>query len=242
MIVDKLKFYAGLGMLVVFTVLLVIMFLPVLDGKNALEYSDELYNSISKDSAYYIDDVKADSTEFDGTSVNVTIEMETEEQAEQTALLYQETGAEAIVSGAEVEVAGDLGRILETCLNDADDMYYNEGETIQAKYGYDERIVLYNWWESLEVMSSELEDQDLFDEAKGIDKALAKAIEPAYNYYGIEAESMMDRIGIVLFSLIFYVVYTLWYGFALMYMIEGWGLRISHMFPFSFEARVRPNY
>jgi len=242
MIVDKLKFYAGLGMLVVFTVLLVIMFLPVLDGKNALQYSDELYNSISKDSAYYIDDVKADSTEFDRTSVSVTIEMETEEQAEQTALLYQETGAEAIVSGAEVEVAGDLGRILETCLNDADDMYYNEGETIQTKYGYDERIVLYNWWESLDVMSSELEDQDLFDEAKGIDKALAKAIEPAYNYYGIEAESMIDRIGIVLFSLIFYVVYTLWYGFALMYMIEGWGLRISHMFPFSFEARVRPNY
>jgi len=41
---------------------------------------------------------------------------------------------------------------------------------------------------------------------------------------------------------VFYIAYTLWYGFALMYMIEGWGLRISHMFPFSFEARVRPSY
>jgi len=242
MIVDKLKFYAGLGMLVVFTVLLVIMFLPVIDGKNALEYSDELYNSISKDSAYYIQDVRDDSTEFAGTSVSVTIEMETEEQAEQTALLYRESGADATVSGMELEINGDLGGIMETCLDDADAMYDNEGEPIQAKYGYDERIVLYNWWESLEVMSSELEDQKLFDEAKGIDKALAKAIEPAYNYYGIEAESIIDRIGVVLFSLIFYVAYTLWYGFALMYMIEGWGLRISHMFPFSFEARVRPGY
>ncbi len=242
MIVDKLKFYAGLGMLVVFTVLLVVMFLPVFDGKNALQYSDELYNSISKDSAYYIEDVKEDSTKFDGTSVSVTVEMETEEQAEQTSLLYQESGAEVIVSGAEMEVAGDLGKILVTCLDDADAMYYNEGETVQTRYGYDERIVLYNWWESLESISSELEDQDLFDEAKGIDKALAKAVEPAYNYYGIEAESIIDRIGIVLFSLIFYVVYTLWYGFALMYMIEGYGLRISHMFPFSFEARVSPGY
>ena len=242
MIADKIKFYTGLGMLIVFAILLVVMFTPVFDGKNALDYSDELYNSISKDSAYYIEDVKEDSTEFDGTSVSVTIEMETEEQAEQTALLYQESGAEAIVSGAKVEIAGDLGKILATCLDDADAMYYNEGESIQTKYGYDERIVLYNWWESLEAMSSELEDQKLFDEAKGIDKALAKAIEPAYNYYGIEAESMVDRIGVVLFSLIFYVVYTLWYGFALMYMIEGWGLRISHMFPFSFEARVSSDY
>ncbi len=242
MIADKLKFYAGLGMLIIFTVLLVLMFIPVLDGKNALQYSDELYNSISKDSAYYIEDVKEDSKKFDGASVSVTIEMETEEQAEQTSLLYQESGAEVIVSGVEVEVAGDLGKILATCLDDADAMYHNEGETIQTKYGYDERIALHNWWGSLDAMSSGLEDQDLFDEAKGIDKALAKAVEPAYNYYEIEAESMLDRIGIVLFSLIFYVVYTLWYGFALMYMIEGYGLRISHMFPFSFEARVRPQY
>jgi hypothetical protein len=28
--------------------------------------------------------------------------------------------------------------------------------------------------------------------------------------------------------LIFYVVYTLWYGFAIMYMFEGWGLQLEH--------------
>jgi len=32
----------------------------------------------------------------------------------------------------------------------------------------------------------------------------------------------------VIFSLVFYVVYTLWYGFGIMYMFEGWGLRLEH--------------
>jgi hypothetical protein len=42
-----------------------------------------------------------------------------------------------------------------------------------------------------------------------------------------------DRI-----SLVFYVVYTLWYGFAIMYMFEGWGhavgtlVHISYIVPF----------
>ena len=48
-----------------------------------------------------------------------------------------------------------------------------------------------------------------------------------------------SRIGIVIASLVFYVVYTVWYGFALMYLVEGLGLRIRQMFPFRFAARVK---
>ncbi len=39
---------------------------------------------------------------------------------------------------------------------------------------------------------------------------------------------MLGFLGIVIFSLIFYVVYTLWYGFAIMFMFEGWGMRLEH--------------
>jgi hypothetical protein len=50
----------------------------------------------------------------------------------------------------------------------------------------------------------------------------------AYNYFGIEAQSVRDKYLIVIASLIFYVVYTLWYGFGVMYLFEGFGLNLSH--------------
>jgi hypothetical protein len=38
----------------------------------------------------------------------------------------------------------------------------------------------------------------------------------------------MDRLGVVVFSLVFYVIYTLWYGFAIMFIFEGWGMQLEH--------------
>ena len=55
-----------------------------------------------------------------------------------------------------------------------------------------------------------------------------KAVECSYNYYRVEPQGIGDRWGTVVFSLIFYVVYTLWYGFAILFMFEGWGLKLGH--------------
>ena len=56
----------------------------------------------------------------------------------------------------------------------------------------------------------------------------AKTVECAYNYYGIEPWKVSDKVGLVLFSLIFYVVYTVWYGYAIIFLLEGWGFTLSH--------------
>ena len=239
MVTDKLKFYTGLVMLAIFAVLLTLMFMPIFDGKNALQYLDGLYNSLSKGSANFILELQEESMEYIGTSTDVVIEMESEEQAEQTAMLYEEAGAEVIILGVELEVKGDLGQILGTSLDDADAMYYNDAETVTDKYGYDARQVLYNWWVSLEETNKALEDQNTFDDAKFVRSVNEKGIEPAYNYFEIEPESVSSRIGVVIFSLVFYVIYTIWYGFALMFIVEGLGLKIRQMFLFRFVARVK---
>ena len=239
MVTDKLKFYTGLVMLAIFAVLLMLMFMPIFDGKNALQYLDGLYNSLSKGSANFILELQEESLEYIGTSTDVVIEMESEEQAEQTAMLYEEAGAEVIILGVELEVKGDLGQILGTSLDDADAMYYNDAETVTDRYGYDARQVLYNWWVSLEETNKALEDQNTFDDAKFVRSVNEKGIEPAYNYFGIEPDSVSSRIGVVIFSLVFYVIYTIWYGFALMFIVEGLGLKIRQMFLFRFVARVK---
>ena len=228
MIANKKEFFGGLVMLAAFFVVLIIIFSPVFKGHNGLEYLDALYNSISKGSAYYIPDVLKETSKFNGRSIDVTLGLGDEKQAQNTALLFQKGGASATVAGTSLRVSGDLGRILENTLEDADEMYYNKGEAVSKKYGYNERQVLFNWWKALNAMDKALTKQKKFKEAKGTAVVIKKGVEPSYNYYTIEPQKISDRVGIVIFSLVFYVVYTLWYGFAVMYMFEGWGMRLEH--------------
>jgi len=228
MIAHKKEFYGGVGMMAVFVVVLIIIFSPVFKGQNGLEYLDALYNSISKGSAYYIPKVKEEVDKFSGNSVSVTLAMANEEQAKQTALLFMKGDALVNVSGTELKVTGDLAKILNNCLADADDMYNNLGNKVSTKYDYDEKRVLYNWWKASKAVDKDLKKQKLFKEAKIVGVVIKKAVESSYNYYKIEPQKISDRLGIVIFSLIFYVAYTLWYGFSIMFMFEGWGMRLEH--------------
>lgn len=228
MIANKKEFFRGVGMMVAFLAVLFILFMPVFQGKNGLEYLDDLYNTISKGSAYYIPKVQEESSKFLGNSVSMTLKMENETQANQTAALFREGAALVSVSGAELKVDGDLGKILENCLADSEEMYRNHGEAIADKYGYDERRVLFNWWKTCKAMDKSLTKQGKFREAKIVNTVASKAVETSYNYYRIEPKKIGARLGLVIFSLIFYVVYTLWYGFGILFMFEGWGLRLEH--------------
>jgi len=228
MIAHKKEFFGGFGLLVAFFVVLVIMFSPVFKGQNGLEYLDSLYNSISKGSAYYIPKVKEETDNFMGNSIEVILKLSSEKQAQQTALLFRKGDAMANASGAQLKVAGNLGKILGNCLSDADNMYMNQGEKVSSKYGYNEKRVLFNWWNALNAMDKALKGQKKFKEAETVALVKKKAVETAYNYYKIQPQKISDRLGIVIFSLIFYVVYTLWYGFAIMFMFEGWGMRLEH--------------
>ncbi|MDY6792585.1 MAG: hypothetical protein SWH54_15090 [Thermodesulfobacteriota bacterium] len=228
MIAKKKEYYGGVGMLIGFFVILVIVFSPIFKGHNGLEYLDALYNSISKGSAYYIPKVKEQTDQFIGSSISVTLDMKNETQAKQTAPLFMKSGALVNVSGVQLKVSGDLGKILGNCLTDSDFMYVNDGEKVKGKYGYDEKRVLYNWYTALKAMDKDLKAQKKFKEAKIVALVIKKAVECSYNYYKIEPQKISDRYGIVIFSLIFYVVYTLWYGFAIMFMFEGWGMQLEH--------------
>ncbi len=228
MIAHKKEFFGGVVMMAGFIVVLIIVFMPIFAGQNGLNYLDNLYNTISKGSAYYIPKVQKEADAFTGTSVGVTLVMAEEERATQTVPLFMKGGALVNVSGKELKVSGDLGNILDNCLADADLMYHNEGEKLSAKYGYEAKRILLNWWVALNHMEADLKHQKKFKEAKVVAVVIKKAVELGYNYYEIDSQKIGDKIGIVVFSLIFYVIYTLWYGFAIMFMFEGWGMRLEH--------------
>ena len=228
MIAHKKEFYGGFTLFIAFFVILFIIFSPIFDGKNGMEYLDALYNSISKGSAYYVSKVKEETDTFIGNKVTMALKMKDENQAQQSASLFANAGATTEVSADQLTVTGDLGNILANCLDDSDKMYNNDGVTISNKYGYNERRVLYNWHTALNAADKNLKKQKLFKEAKVVALVIKKVVETSYNYYKIEPQKISDKVGIVIFSLVFYVGYTLWYGFAILFMFEGWGLRLEH--------------
>jgi len=228
MIANKKKFMLGLTMLATFMVVLIIFFSPVFNGKNGLQYLDELYNSISKGSAYYIPELREDVQALSGSAVEMTLTLKSAEQARQTALLFEKAGALINVSESTLKVSGDLGAILQSCLEDSDAMYRNDGLKLSTRYGYDERQVMYNWWTAGKEMDKDLKKQKKFKAADMVAAVEKKAVETVYNYYRIQPQKISDRYAIVVLSLIFYVVYTVWYGFGFMYLFEGWGMKLEH--------------
>lgn len=228
MIAKKGTFALGSGMLIAFFVVLVAIFMPLFDGKNGLEYLDALYNSIAKGSANFMEKVRQQVEPFSGKQIDVTLSMGSDTQAKETAGMLMKSGGLVNVSGSQVKVSGDLGGILTSVVEDSENMFFNRGDAISSKYGFDPRQVMYNWWTALKAMEKDLNAQTAFKPAKAAAFTVKKAVEPAFNFYGIEPQNIKDKIGVVLFSLIFYVAYTLWYGFAVMYMFEGWGMQLEH--------------
>jgi hypothetical protein len=229
MIADKKTFSMGALMLTGFLAVLVAMFMPLFGGgQNALNVMDNLYNSISKGSAYYIPGLIADNQDYLGREISVSIKVPSADQAENTAKLFWKAGVAAEVNGDTLAIKGGLGKITGACLEDADALFGNRGEVLQAKYGYDPRQVGYNWWQALKAIGKDLTRQKHFAEAKWVATVQARAVECAYNYYQIEPQKITDKVGIVIFSLVFYVIYTLWFGFSIMYLFEGWGMDLGH--------------
>jgi len=228
MIANKKKFYSGVILLSAFTVVLIIIFMPLFNGHNGLSYLDSLYNSISKGSAYYIPKLKEEAGEFSGRRVTLTLNLSDERRALEMRPLFEKAGANVERSGKELKISGDLSAILTNCLADTDDMFANNGDRVAQKYGYGEKRVLYNWWLALNAADRDLKKQKKFYEAKFLTTVQQKAVECSYNYYQIEPQKISDKYGLVIFSLVFYVVYTLWYGFGIMNLFEGMGLRLEH--------------
>jgi hypothetical protein len=229
MAANKKELAGGIGLMAVFLIVLVMFFMPLLNGKNGLEYLDNLFNSISKGSAYYIPSIKETIGKSEtGKEITVKLSYDSAELATESAALFSKAGATVTEDAEKLNITGDFGNILMNCLEDSDALFHNKGDVLQEKYGIEGRKVLFNWWTSLKAMKKSFDKQEQFANGKTVYTVMTRAVECSYNYYKIVPESMSNKLGTVIFSLVFYVVYTMWYGYAILFMFEGWGLQIGH--------------
>jgi len=229
MIHDKREFGIGVVLMAIFLGGLTLVFSPLFEnGRNALDYLDGVFNSISKASAYFVPASIEKARKLEGTAVTVRIDAKSAAQASRMERLFRAAGAAAAAAGAKLEVSGDLGRILAAALADADAMFANDGASVARRYGFEEKRALHAWHAALTEATRDLNRQGRFREAATVRDTVTRAIEPAYNYYGVTAIPMRHMIGIAFVALIGYVVYTVWYGYAILFLFEGWGLKLEH--------------
>ena len=221
------KLGIGVALLVSFFVVLVFFFMPIFEGQNGLNYLDNLYNSISKGSAYYIPKVQHLVEDHGSKEVTLNLKMADPATAAAVEPVFAGAGITTAVEDNNLMVNGDLAEIFSICLTDADDAYHNRDDVLKAKYGVGARKVMYGWWAALTAIEKDLKRQKIFDSADLAHSVQAKTVECAYNYYGIEPQNISDRWLIVLLSLLFYVIYTVWYGYAIMYIFEGLGFDLA---------------
>lgn len=229
MIANKKEFGLGFGLMVGFWALFVLFMTPIFNGQNLLDYMDSLYNSISKASAYYVPKATEKANTVAGKTATTSIKVTDEAQAKRMTALLQTASATVEPDGKNLKVTGDLGQILKAMIADADLMFSNKGAEVSQKYGgADPKQALFDWYTIGKTYQKSLEKENDMKSYNVVYSVQTKAVEPAFNYYGIEAKKITENVGTVVISLAGYVVYTLWFGFAILFMFEGWGLKLEH--------------
>ncbi|MCX7759412.1 MAG: hypothetical protein N2169_07405 [bacterium] len=222
---DKKHFSIGIILTAGFIGVFLLILSPIFgDGKNGLEYSDDIFNKLSKGSSYFIPKLSKTVEPFIGKQFNVTVKYQTPEDAQRIAKLFLAAGANTEQKGDSLTIQGDIGNILNIIIRDSDLMYKNKGEEIRNTYGYDEKKVLKDWWLSLNQISKTFQTNKLFAESKIFDEVNKKAVEPAYNFYKIEAVKVSEKALIMILLLFGYVIYTIWWGYSMYHLFEGIGL------------------
>ena len=237
----------GIALAISFLVVLFLMFSYIfpktVDGKpqNGLQWADEMFNQLAKGSSYFIPKVAKSNEEFMGKVFSVSIKVgkpedkpgEGEKRAERASKLFTvNPGAKVEVKGAELKIEGDLGLVLKAALEDADMMFKNEGDKIKAKYAVamatdDEKQMFRQWNNVLPKIDKVFKKEGKIKEASIVAQVTKKAVEASYNFYKVDAVKVKDKAGLLTFLLVFYVAYTMWWGFAIFYIFEGIGLSMK---------------
>lgn len=224
---NKGAFAKGILLAISFLIVLVIMFMPLFNGENALRAADRLFNSISKGSTSYIPDLVKKNKAYESVAFEATVKLQKKDMIPQVAKLLTSAGATASAEGEQLKIKGNLGTVLGAALKDSEAMFNNRDGELQTRYGFPGKEVLYAWWSMFKGLDLDLKRQGKFKEAAFVGDVVKKGVEVAYNYFQIEPQSAVSKAGILTFSLIFYVIYTLWWGIAVLFIFEGLGLEMK---------------
>jgi hypothetical protein len=225
---SKRHLVQGLLLLGSFSVIFILILSRIFpQGQNGLEYADELFNKLSKGSSYFIPAVSEQVQTVKGTNFDVEVKLKDSQRAETAVALLNRVGMTASAQEEVVRASGDLGAMLEQVLAASDAMYYNNSEKVSQAFGMEARMAMEGWHVFLTQAVRALQRQGMIQEGNVVNMTILKGIEPAYNFFGIQPERVSTKAWTLIGLLVFYVIYTLWYGFAIFDIFDGIGLSMK---------------
>ena len=190
-----------------------------INGKSLVRYTDEMFVSVSKGSVYFIPELVKTADKYVGIPLDVQIK-----KNDKAAILFQKANAIVDMESGDMKIKGDLGAILTNVLKDADAVFKGEDTPLNDRYGYAGKEVVRQWWLSLKEIEGVYQKSKKFAEIKSLETIRIKALEPTFNFYGIEASSASQHAWGIIGIILFYVFYTVWWGYAIYFLCEGVGL------------------
>ncbi len=230
LIVKPKKFFIGLTGLVIFAVVFFAVMLPTSSGKSSLESVDGTFNSVAKDSISIqnFGEVEKNIPDFAGTIIEFRIPAKAAEATAIKNVLSKNNVQCDILPDDRINIVGDLASLSQAAFDDSKLAYENKGAALTSKYGKEPKEIMYSWWLVYDGISKRYTQSSDIPNA-GLNAAFTKSmnlkvIEPSFNFFGIEAKSMKSDPLPIILLLLAYVLYTVWYGFSIMFIFEGFGI------------------
>ncbi|MBQ7617446.1 MAG: hypothetical protein IJS50_01090 [Desulfovibrio sp.] len=230
---EKKAFFRGSVMILTFLVIFFFILTPIFHDEHGkpltgLQFADNVFNELSKGSSNFIPRVREDVKTVQGKLVDITVQLKKPEKAELAATIFNKAGITAKAEGGKLTYSGDLGKLLSSAVDDAEKLYHNDDAAVSAKYSGTKALdVSSAWWYALSPSIKELQKKGQIADAKVLDQVIRRAIEPGHNFFGVEAVHVKDHVLLLAGMLIFYILYTLWYGFSIFELFEGIGLAMT---------------
>lgn len=247
-IYNKGAFGKGALLLASFCVVFAMIMSPMFKDHNGkaqtgLEFADDFFNKLSKNSSDYFDQAKQAAAKEKGKQIAITAviakpdpkvepddakaQAKANKDAQDIGKVLQSAGATVEIKDNSINIKGDLGAMLEYGVTKAQRLFPLIGAEADKPENINDRKQLKLLWQGFGAMIKPLQKELKVAEAKALDSVMKKGLEPAYNFYGIPGEPVSQNIFLLTFLLSFYVVYTMWYGYGIFFLFEGIGLSMK---------------
>lgn len=247
-VTNKGAFGKGILLLASFGVIFALIMSPLFKDHNGnpqtgLEFSDDFFNKLAKNSSDYFTQVKETAAKQKGKQLAVVApvakpdpkdepdaakaQAKANADAQAIAKALQAAGATVEIKENVLTVKCDLGAVLDFATTKAQKSFAIVGADADKPENVADRKMLKDLWKGFGAMVKPLQKEGKVAEAKALDTVMKKGIEPAYNFYGIPGEPVSKNIFLLTFLLVFYVVYTMWYGYGIFYTFEGLGMSMK---------------
>jgi uncharacterized membrane protein YfcA len=221
------RLWLGVAGLVSLGLVMVLGFLPLVNGQSALHWADNLFNQLAKSSTNHIAEARQKARRYVGRHIDISVHPQDMLDGSQVARFVSRAGLEGrAIEHGRVRIIGDLGDLSREAIADGELAFHNRTEELSARRGTSSAEAIYCWWIIFDGLTRRYVQENRGEDANFTRFIATKVLEPAYNFRDIEPKRAAEGVRPLALLLVAYIVFAVWYGFSMLYLFEGIGVPV----------------